>query len=677
MITDYDYFNFGNLLVQDVLNKLTGSHKDYERVYWNRQPHFSLLVGNLAGINEEKIQFDDSKPLNTISVKFLLENFEDVIQGHLDFYLYYRIIPTYEEQKKHMIKTKSDKIYFVPFWKRIEVPIDFKMDQYSEEFNIDFKDTLNKIINDKELLRSNIKFDKSILENKEDYEALVEKVQKLDVNVPFDWKCDLKFNNREFIQNNCTYTLVDISLENNTPIIDDKLFEYSIFNPIFKISLGNNVLHEFNYKYAENETYGSPLRCINCQGDFDRELNMITTKNYGIYNQPKITPVDSLDGVDISFKTLATPKGIDELEEIYEIMNEFYDNSSPESEGYKDFYDMKERFRENIDLIKSDEKVSRAFYLMNETFKLNSEGKYTSWRLFQIVFIVSQLKDIVKGSDRDKCELLHVMTGGGKSETYFGIVIFTAFYDRLNGKKFGVSAITKFPLRMLSIQQLERIANVFIHAEQLRKREKLGGEPFSIAYFVGSEEGEFPAKNRKILRDIEQAKDNDEHIKGKIIDTCPLCEKEVYLDIDDDKRLVIHKCSGCSEEFRLYYSDDEIYRTLPTFIIGTVDKWAGIALNRRFRNLLGGELDECLKHGFIPATDKCTYEVDYRRECRSLGNPVEKNFDSGPTLVIQDEMHLIKEGFGTIDSHFESLIESMKSEFSDGVKFKNIAISIF
>ena len=43
------------------------------------------------------------------------------------------------------------------------------------------------------------------------------------------------------------------------------------------------------------------------------------------------------------------------------------------------------------------------------------------------------------------------MTSGGKSEAYFGIVIFTAFWDRLNGKEFGVSALTKFPLRMLSI----------------------------------------------------------------------------------------------------------------------------------------------------------------------------------------------------------------------------------
>ena len=56
------------------------------------------------------------------------------------------------------------------------------------------------------------------------------------------------------------------------------------------------------------------------------------------------------------------------------------------------------------------------------------------------------------------------------------------------------------------------------------------------------------------------------------------------------------------------------------------------------------------------------------------GTHVNVPFNTGPTLIIQDEMHLIKEGFGTIDSHFESLFEAMQYEFS-GEKFKNIAMT--
>ena len=151
--------------------------------------------------------------------------------------------------------------------------------------------------------------------------------------------------------------------------------------------------------------------------------------------------------------------------------------------------------------------------------------------MFQIVFIVSQLYDICERKGRDFCELLHVMTGGGKSESYFGIVIFTAFYDRLMGKKFGISAVTKFPLRMLSIQQLQRIANIFIIAEEIRKEEKIPGDEFSIAYFVGGQDSDFPNDNREHLLEIRDAKSNDEIIPGKIINKCPPLFRRVGLRI--------------------------------------------------------------------------------------------------------------------------------------------------
>ncbi len=126
----------------------------------------------------------------------------------------------------------------------------------------------------------------------------------------------------------------------------------------------------------------------------------------------------------------------------------------------------------------------------------------------------------------------------------------------------------------------------------------------------------------------------------------------------------------------MYYSDDEIYRTLPTFIVSTVDKLAAISYNRRFKNLLGGKLDLCKRgHGFIPHNDKCDVKFASKLSCKETGSECNVDFDIGPTLIIQDEMHLIREGFGTIDSHFESLIETMKSEFSNGVNFKNIVMT--
>ena len=109
--------------------------------------------------------------------------------------------------------------------------------------------------------------------------------------------------------------------------------------------------------------------------------------------------------------------------------------------------------------------------------------------------------------------------------------------------------------------------------------------------------------------------------------------------------------------FKYYSATIEIYRVITTFIVCTVDKLAGVATNRRFKNLFGGKLDTCPNgHGFIPRNDTCEYQIGPRERCGEFGNHLNVPFNTNPTLIIQDEMHLIREGFGTIDSHFESYL---------------------
>lgn len=99
--------------------------------------------------------------------------------------------------------------------------------------------------------------------------------------------------------------------------------------------------------------------------------------------------------------------------------------------------------------------------------------------------------------------------------------------------------------------------------------------------------------------------------------------------------------------------DDDIYRYLPSVIISTVDKMTAIGFNARFHNLLSGAEFACPQHGF---TDKskcwvagCQFDTsDFKRVSMK---------DPAPTLMIQDELHLIKESLGTYDSHYETFIE--------------------
>ena len=313
---------------------------------------------------------------------------------------------------------------------------------------------------------------------------------------------------------------------------------------------------------------------------------------------------------------------------------------------------------------------------MQKTFYETNKGDYSGWRLFQIIFIVSLIPDIVKKDlRRDLAELLHVDTGGGKSEAYFGLVIFSAFFDRLTGKEFGTTAITKFPLRMVAIQQFQRIIKLFAWAEEIRIKNEIPGNPFSIGYFVGNSE-EFPRHNYKIINRINTASNS---LPGKFIEDCPICfqKNSVKLGVDEVNHSIIHMCNSCQRIFRFYYCDDEIYRLVPTFIISTVDKLAGIASNRRFRNILGGSLNVCPNgHGFIPRSDTCEAAKTNSRDkgCAQNGMPLEIDFCQGPTMIIQDEMHLVKEGFGTIDSHFETFMEHLQNTLK-GTRFKNIVMT--
>jgi len=474
------YEKFGNILVENVLDKLTGMHTDFERIGFHEPPSNNILIGTLGGVNLTQDIDNDSIFPNSLSVKFLLNDFSSEISVDIEFYLYYRVYPTYEEQLEYSKKNKSEKMRFQRIWKRKKVEANVVFDKNTKILSLsnNILNSVEEIKEDLDLLREDTSFVKEeVLSSEDVYEKFLSKEKRKKLP-DLSWEANLIFNNRNFVQNNQNRVLVEIDLVNVTPLHDttDKtqpiLFDSSLFNPSLKIYLGENNFKKFNYLYPESkdEYYEADLRCLNCQGKFYPDSNSIITQNFGRYKQEKIIPKNSLDDVDLSFEILSTEQGLIELEKIYLLMNDFYNQSSADDPKREDFNLMKERFNENISLLKTNSDVAKAFYLMNETFRRNSEdSSYHTWRLFQIVFIVSQLKDIALDEERETCELLHVMTGGGKSETYFGIVVFTAFFDRISGKEFGISAVTKFPLRMLSVQQLQRISNIFIFAEEVRK----------------------------------------------------------------------------------------------------------------------------------------------------------------------------------------------------------------
>lgn len=685
---------FTNLMTTEILYKLNGSHSNFLRFESRDKPSRSIILGTLGDKSKDYSSEDplgnrrtaSSVKNNSLSIKFLLNEEDENITVKPTLSVFYKVHPTFKEQISYWDKN-SEKIKenmdLAHIWKRKDIEFDdinFHLNNDQEEI-LDFEDIIKSIKKDSEMsLKGSRKIHVNDLNDENSYLKKLQEFQKGNL-FNFNWICKVYTHIEEFTQEGKKYKLVEIGLINDTT---EDSYETFLFNCNLQINLDKIQLVPFEYKYNfENypQEYESKFRCLNCHAEHE-EGNIIKTKHYSRFYQKKVKPKTDIDGLEVDFSTLSKDEGLKLLKKLYGSMGNYLSeckNSSNTNMEYLDeinnFEIMKDRFNKGIETLESNKNALKSFKLVNKVFSNIAGEKYSGWRLFQIAFIVSQIPDLINNSEDDICEVLHVMTGGGKSEAYFGIVIFLAFMDRINGKRFGTTAITKFPLRMLSIQQLQRIADLFIHAEELRKEEKIEGEPFSIAYFVGNDSNEFPGDTTKLIQDLKKDKRKGKESKGKIIDKCPICDNkgnDVILDYNENEEYIVHKCKACGREYKLFFTDEEIYRYLPTFIVSTVDKWAGIALNRRMKNIFGGKLSKCPIHGFVPRDDKCNVKID--SYCKQATKKVDLDFKTGPRLIIQDEMHLIKEGFGTIDSHFESLTETMQKGMC-GYGFKNIAMT--
>ena len=434
-----------------------------------------------------------------------------------------------------------------------------------------------------------------------------------------------------------------------------------------------------DYKYDKEQLAVG----LNCSVTYNSESNMISTEHLPTFVQKRLITNDSLavKFQDLIDAPIATLKGIrKKMDAEIKTWRAYYDQNAPTlttvgKEKMKgeiaEFQREIERFQMGIDIIEMYPIVLKSFVMMNESF-LKTSKKYNTWRLFQIVFIVSLIPDIVACDENimpqddkekttlDNVSLLYFPTGGGKTEAFLGVLVFNLFFDRFRGKDCGVTSILRYPLRLLSVQQVQRLANTLAQAELLRRADPLirETEEFSLGYFVGDANTPNSIRRKRVeqYRGMNQEQMDEE----RILDLCPFCGKEtVHLRFDEDKYRLMHFCNNpecpSGEVLPIYMVDYEIYRYLPSAIISTVDKLAILGNNPSFRNLLAGAPLKCPKHGFT-STRRCQVDKEFCKEEVQNFEEV-KMYDPAPTLFIQDELHLIRESLGTYASHYESFID--------------------
>lgn len=350
-----------------------------------------------------------------------------------------------------------------------------------------------------------------------------------------------------------------------------------------------------------------------------------------------------------------------------------------------------------------------AWLMMNESFA-RRDRKYPDrgWRLFQLAFILahiptfaSRMEEYADAFDAERDELsaslLYFPTGGGKSEAFYGALVFAIFLDRLRGKDRGITAMIRYPLRLLTLQQAQRLLRLIVWSEVVRKEKGAGNWPIEIGFWVGS--SNTPNRFSHMKADLPDLSDhpNDEQLgfgRGREakryqevqasynkVPSCPCCGEATglrkYKAPGGKAERAAIVCFNAKCDWNVTHhgifplpfllTDDTIYQRAPAIVLGTVDKLAMLGQSTStITDILGmfglarwigkdGHLSnpwdrKDIQKGPAEATASGVFPA-YDRGTKVFVDPI-------PSLIIQDEAHLLEESLGTFSGLFDTLLEN-------------------
>lgn len=352
-----------------------------------------------------------------------------------------------------------------------------------------------------------------------------------------------------------------------------------------------------------------------------------------------------------------------------------------------------------------------AWVSMNTAMAKVAKAKgYDNWRLFQLAFILASIPAFATRipefhrfytaeteQHANAVTLLYFATGGGKSEAFLGLLAFVLLMDRLRGKHRGVSALMRYPLRLLTLQQARRTFATMGAAEEVRHARGHPGEPFTLGFWVGgsntpnwhSEDGytDVPADKavapskeatQKLVQPYKSARE-----RWLKLTACPFCNGKDSLALrrhmGPGGNAMGHFCTtpvaNCSWNARFssptplpfYIVDEDIYDLAPSVLLGTVDKLSALGQSqgtiRKFFGMFGFAplMETGSDRLLIPFKSK-EWDGHPGKASKTLFPAYDDGaklfFDPFPSLLIQDEAHLLDESLGTFSGLFESALEA-------------------
>jgi len=281
------------------------------------------------------------------------------------------------------------------------------------------------------------------------------------------------------------------------------------------------------------------------------------------------------------------------------------------------------------------------------------------WRPFQIAFIIMNLNSMFnpESKDREIVDLIWFPTGGGKTEAYLGLTAFTIFSRRINNPEDygGTAVIMRYTLRLLTSQQFQRACTLICACERIRQDKDIYREQrISVGLWLGS--SSTPNNLAEASLRIAELQSSREPSGNPFqVINCPWCG--TYLSKQNGRGVNSYRISRNPKKHLSIWCpnkqcdfteaknglpvlviDEDIYNDPPTLLFGTVDKFA-----------------------MLP----------WKKDSSSIFALNKDNQNLSPSLIIQDELHLISGALGTIVGLFETAIDILSSK--KGIKPKIVA----
>lgn len=290
----------------------------------------------------------------------------------------------------------------------------------------------------------------------------------------------------------------------------------------------------------------------------------------------------------------------------------------------------------------------------------DSKWKDILWYPFQLAFQLLAIESIGNDNsdDREVVDLIWFPTGGGKTEAYLAVSAFELFHRRSqHGSAGGGTAIIlRYTMRLLTTQQFQRAAAMICACEIVRRVDavKWGEEPFSLGLWVGGSTtpNRLNSESENDKGSYQKYKDIREQVRPENpfqLLQCPWCGSRILPAVQSEQQedygirasassfnfFCPSKTCSFHDVLPVQVVDEALYLRPPSFLVGTIDKFARLTWSDEPKTFFSGGQQE----------------------------------RKPPSMVLQDELHLISGPLGTIAGVYEAAMDVVMKRHGGNPKY--------